>query len=206
VNLPADSGFHYAVRTYFSYPKDNKSPEKAVFIISDVFGLFNNGLLLADQFAANGYLAVLPDLFNGDQLDVGDVEAGKVDFPTWIGKHGIETVEPVVEATIKHLREDLGVKKIAAAGYCFGGKVRFFPPTSSNRCMFEQTFADHRICSFSTLPVSSRTARSTSVIPLIPPSSPRRNLLLSRSLSPSLPQVRYFSSSLPSCAASWSGR
>lgn len=31
-------------------------------------------------------------------------------------------VDPVVEVTIKHMRDDLGVKKIGAVGYCFGGK------------------------------------------------------------------------------------
>ncbi|KUL87492.1 hypothetical protein ZTR_04590 [Talaromyces verruculosus] len=110
------------VRTYFANPKNNKTPEKAVLIITDVFGIFTNSQLLADDFAANGYLAVIPDLFNGDQLDIGDFEAGRVNIGEWITKHGIDMVDPIVEDTIRHLRENLGVKKIAAAGYCFGGK------------------------------------------------------------------------------------
>jgi dienelactone hydrolase len=57
-----------------------------------VFGIFNNSQLLADDFASNGYLAVLPDLFAGDELDIGDFKAGRVDIPGWIGKHGNEAV------------------------------------------------------------------------------------------------------------------
>lgn len=51
------------------------------------------------------------------------MEGGKVDLPNWIGKHQPPQVEPVIESTIKHLRQDLGVKKIGGVGYCFGGKV-----------------------------------------------------------------------------------
>ncbi|KAH8807117.1 dienelactone hydrolase family protein [Xylogone sp. PMI_703] len=115
------------VRTYIAYPKDVKVYDNAVLILSDVFGIFTNSQLLADDFAANGYLAILPDLFGGDQMDIGDFDAGRIDIPNWISKHGPDAVDPIVEAIIQYLREDIGVKKVAAAGYCFGGKyvVRF---------------------------------------------------------------------------------
>jgi len=110
------------VRTYFAYPEGGKTPGKAVVVLSDVFGIFINSQLLADDFAANGYLAVLPDLFDGDQMDPGDFDAGKVDISAWLPRHGSDVVDAKVDAVIKHLREDLGVTKIAGAGYCFGGK------------------------------------------------------------------------------------
>lgn len=34
----------------------------------------------------------------------------------------IATVDPIIESVIKVLREEMGVKKLAAVGYCFGGK------------------------------------------------------------------------------------
>ncbi|KAF3396167.1 hypothetical protein F1880_007281 [Penicillium rolfsii] len=118
------------VRTYFAYPKNNQAPDKAVVIVGDVFGIFTNSQLLADDFAANGYLAVLPDIFNGDQMDIGDFEAGRIDIPEWISRHGTEVTDPIIDAVINHLREDMGVDKIAGAGYCFGGKyvARFLKP------------------------------------------------------------------------------
>ncbi|KAL2843695.1 dienelactone hydrolase family protein [Aspergillus pseudoustus] len=110
------------IRTYFSYPANNNAPERAVIILSDVFGIFTNSQLLADDFAANGYLAIVPDLFAGDAMDLGDFEAGKIDIPEWISRHGTDATDPIIDAVIRHFRDKLGIKKIAGAGYCFGGK------------------------------------------------------------------------------------
>jgi dienelactone hydrolase len=38
----------------------------------------------------------------------------------WIGKHPPEKVEPAMEAAVKTLKSEYGVKKIGAVGYCFG--------------------------------------------------------------------------------------
>jgi dienelactone hydrolase len=92
--------------------------------LSDLFGIFPNSQLVADAFAANGYLAVLPDLFNGDQVNIGDYDAKTIDVGAWLSRHTVDDVAPIVEATIEHLRTVLHVQKVAAAGYCFDGKVR----------------------------------------------------------------------------------
>jgi dienelactone hydrolase len=34
----------------------------------------------------------------------------------------VGAVDPIVENVIKHLREDMGVKRLGSVGYCFGGK------------------------------------------------------------------------------------
>lgn len=129
VSLP--SKYHVIVLTeadptYFAYPKTAK-PEKAIIIISDIFGAVSNSQLLADDFARNGYLTVIPDTLHNDPIKFGDFPA-KVDLPAWLANHQPDTVEPVLEATIKHLREDLGVKKIGTVGYCFGGRVSCSEP------------------------------------------------------------------------------
>jgi dienelactone hydrolase len=92
--------------------------------LSDVFGLYNNSKLLADDFAANGYLTVIPDIFKDEALPLDALESGKVDLTSWGARHGPEQVDPVVESTIAYLRQDLGIKRIGGVGYCFGGKVR----------------------------------------------------------------------------------
>lgn len=80
---------------------------------------------LADQFAANGYFVAIPDLFNGDAAPV-DMPAS-FELPKWLAGHGKEQVDPIVDAVIKELKGKLGVKRLGAAGYCFGAKyvVRF---------------------------------------------------------------------------------
>lgn len=56
-----------------------------------------------------------------------DKLAGKIDFPSWIKNHTVEKVEPIVEAGLKYLREERGIKRVGAVGYCFGGKVGLSP-------------------------------------------------------------------------------
>lgn len=53
------------------------------------------------------------------------MESGKADLPSWIPNHQPAVVDPIVESTLKYVREDLGAKKVASVGYCFGGKVSF---------------------------------------------------------------------------------
>ncbi|PGH10657.1 hypothetical protein AJ79_05371 [Helicocarpus griseus UAMH5409] len=107
---------------YISQPPNNPSPEKAVIILSDVLGLYDNCKFVADDFAARGYLAVAPDLFHGNPLTLNQLEQGNVDIMAWLKDYTPETVDPIVKETIKHVRETLGVKRVAAAGYCFGAK------------------------------------------------------------------------------------
>ncbi|KAJ5374571.1 hypothetical protein N7517_006577 [Penicillium concentricum] len=117
------------VDTYIVYPKD-KTPEKAILFVTDIFGIFTNSQILADEYANNGYLTIMPDLFQGDKISVSDMESGKADLPAWFPNHQPANVEPIIESTIKYARETLGVKKIGAVGYCFGGKYvcRFLKP------------------------------------------------------------------------------
>jgi hypothetical protein len=91
--------------------------------LTDIFGIFPNAQLLADEFAKSGYLTVIPDLFAGDQISVADMESSKADLPSWLPKHQPANVDPIIEASIKYVRETLGVKSVGAVGYCFGAKV-----------------------------------------------------------------------------------
>jgi len=71
--------------------------------------------------AAAGYFVVAPDLFHGDPVPEDAMKKG-FSFPPWIAKHGTDVIDPVIANTIKALREEYGVKKIGAVGYCFGGR------------------------------------------------------------------------------------
>lgn len=94
-----------------------------------------NPQLIADQFAANGYWVVMPDLFQGDAIELNQLGGGDFDIMKWLTKGGPEgkghlpdTVDPIVEKTLAYMKEQ-GAKKIGAVGYCFGGKyvARFWP-------------------------------------------------------------------------------
>lgn len=77
---------------------------------------------LADQFAANGYLTVIPDIWEGDNVPINWEPTSEFNLGQWMSKHGPEKVEPIAEAAIKTMRNDHGVKKLAGAGYCLGAK------------------------------------------------------------------------------------
>jgi dienelactone hydrolase len=116
----------FAVNTYFTYP-ESKDTSTAILLLPDVIGhKFINAQLIADQFAANGYFVVMPDLFEGDPISLNP--PNDFDFMKWFTTsgpskgHTYEVVDPIVEQVIKEMKTNLGVKKIGAVGYCFGAK------------------------------------------------------------------------------------
>lgn len=113
------------VNTYISSPREGPTTtacaDNAILYISDIMGIYPNSQLLADSFAATtGYLTIMPDLFRGDPWTPNSDPSKLMD---WIKNHPTEVVDPIVQTAITYLREMRGVKKIAAVGYCFGGKV-----------------------------------------------------------------------------------
>ncbi|RAK97234.1 dienelactone hydrolase family protein [Aspergillus ibericus CBS 121593] len=121
---------------YTSYPAD-KSTEHGVLLITDVIGhRFINAQLIADQFAANGYFVLMPDLFYEDAIPLN--RPAGFDLMAWLGgayhkdkkAHTPEVVDPIIEACLNEMRTKYGCKKIGAVGYCFGGKyvVRYLRP------------------------------------------------------------------------------
>lgn len=120
---------------YLATPAEGKAHAGAgLLYLPDVISIWQNSKLMADQFAANGYLCLVVDLFNGDALSLGE-RPPDFDFMGWMTKgsdgknpHTPEAVDPIVEAAAKTLREEYGVSKMGAVGYCFGAKVRYpFP-------------------------------------------------------------------------------
>lgn len=115
-------------------PADKAHAGAGLLYIPDVISIWQNSKLMADQFAANGYLCLIVDVFNGDALPLGE-RPPDFDFMGWMTKgsdgknpHTPEGVDPIVEAALKTLKEEYGVTKMGAVGYCFGAKVRYpFP-------------------------------------------------------------------------------
>lgn len=112
------------VRTYFAEPAA-KSSDAAIVFVTDIFGMdFINSQLQADRFAQSlNAIVVVPDLFAGDPLPSPAQQKAPLDLPPWLERHGPESIDPIVERTIGYLREEKGVTRVGAVGYCFGAKV-----------------------------------------------------------------------------------
>jgi len=162
------------ISTYITYPED-KQTANAILILPDVIGHeFINAQLIADQFAANGYFVVMPDLFEGDPIQLNRPEG--FDIMKWLqtggpeGKgHGPGQVDPIVTAIIKEMRENLGVKKIGAVGYCFGAKyvARFLAKGKGVDvgCMAHPSFVDPEEVKAMTGPLSIAAAETDEIFP-----------------------------------------
>ncbi|KAK0101679.1 hypothetical protein ONS95_006836 [Cadophora gregata] len=110
-------------------PPEIAHKDVAILYLPDIIGVWQNSRLLADEFAAKGYLTLLVDTFNGDPLTLQKAHSPGYNILEWVahgsdGKnpHDDAAVDPIVVNTIKFLKEEYGVKKIGCAGYCFGAK------------------------------------------------------------------------------------
>ncbi len=90
---------------------------------------------MADQYAANGYYTLIPDLFNGDALSLNRPK--DFDLMSWLTKgtggnnpHTYDAVDPIVAKSIAYLKEQ-GFTKIGSVGYCFvSALISLFVQTS----------------------------------------------------------------------------
>lgn len=107
---------------YIATPAPEKIHEDiTILYVPDIFGIWQNSKLVADQFAANGYLCLLVDPFNGDKLP--DPLPADFDIMNWLVPHTKDSVDPIALAGIRTLKEEYGAKKVGGVGYCFGAKV-----------------------------------------------------------------------------------
>ncbi|KAJ4304488.1 hypothetical protein N0V90_000014 [Kalmusia sp. IMI 367209] len=110
------------IQIYHSYPPGRASYDKAVLFVTDIFGVpLPENQLLADSIAANDFLVIMPDLFNGDAVSVDEQEAG-LNLTEWLTRHRPQEIDQILNSTITYMHNELKAKKIGGVGYCFGGK------------------------------------------------------------------------------------
>lgn len=104
------------------------TPRAAIIVIQEIFGVNPGIRRKCDKLAAEGYLAVAPDLFwrlkPGVELDP-DVEAEFQTALDLMGKFNQDAGTRDIEATIHHIRRTMGVAKVGCVGYCLGGRLAY---------------------------------------------------------------------------------
>jgi carboxymethylenebutenolidase len=115
------------VQAFIVYP-ETKGKAPAVVVIHEIFGLTDWARSMADQLAAQGYIAIAPDLLSGDGPNGGGSSA----FPSIddarkaVGGLNQDTVTADLNAAadyVKKLPSSNG--KVAVAGFCWGGGQSF---------------------------------------------------------------------------------
>ncbi|ORY61800.1 dienelactone hydrolase [Pseudomassariella vexata] len=157
---------------YLAVPESSKVHKDAgILFIPDVICIWQNSKLMADQYAANGYLCLIIDVFNGDPLSLN--RSDDFDFIAWLTKgstgdnpHTAEHVDPIVKEAIKYLTEEKGIKKLGAVGYCFGAKyvARHYPSIQVG-FMAHPSFVDEDEFRAFKAPLSIAAAETDAIFP-----------------------------------------
>jgi carboxymethylenebutenolidase len=100
----------------------------AIIVIQEIFGVNPGIRQKCDKLAAEGYVALAPDLFwrlqPGIELDP-DVEAEFNQALDWMGKFNQDAGIRDIQAAINYLRDTEGTAKVGCVGYCLGGRLAF---------------------------------------------------------------------------------
>ena len=120
------------VQAFVVYP-ESKKKAPVVIVIHEIFGLSDWARTVADQLAANGYIAIAPDFLSG----MGPNGGKSSDFPSVdAAREANSKLDPeqvtadlnVVADYAKKLPASSG--KLAVAGFCWGGGQSFRFATS----------------------------------------------------------------------------
>lgn len=111
------------------------TPRGAIIVIQEIFGI-NPGIQKKTQeWAAQGYLAVAPDIFwrqqPGVSLDSDVPEEFQQGIDLMMG-HDFDLGIRDIEAVIHWIRRSEGVAKVGLVGFCMGGKIAYMAATRTD--------------------------------------------------------------------------
>ena len=116
-----------AFGAYVARPAAAKAP--AIVVIQEIFGVNRVMRDLADGYAADGYLAICPDLFWRIEPGIDITDQSEAEWKKAFELFNAFDVDLGVKdiaATIAHIRGDAGCAgKVGAVGYCLGGLLAF---------------------------------------------------------------------------------
>lgn len=100
----------------------------AIIVIQEIFGVNPGIRQKCDKLAAEGYLALAPDLFwrlaPGVSLDP-DVEPEFAQAIDLMGRFNQDAGIRDIQAAINFLRANEGTAKVGCVGYCLGGRLAY---------------------------------------------------------------------------------
>jgi carboxymethylenebutenolidase len=125
ITLTAEDGHRLAA--YRATPSG--TPRGALVVVQEIFGVNSHIKNVTDKFAADGYVAIAPALFDRVERDFetgyapADIERGRAVR----GKLQIEDAVRDVAAAVKEAQKT--GHKVGVVGYCFGGTMAWLAAT-----------------------------------------------------------------------------
>ena len=120
------TGANDSVRAWIVYP-ERKSKAPVVVVVHEIFGLSNWVRGVADQLAADGFIAIAPDLLT--KFNVPNTAAGEPNADTArarIREIMPEQYQPQIRAVAQYaMNLPAAAKKYGVTGYCWGGSAVF---------------------------------------------------------------------------------
>ena len=107
---------------YLSLPA---KPGPGLLVVQEWWGLVDHIKNVADRFAAEGFVALAPDLYHGDMTRSPD-KAGKMLMALNIGE-AAKDLSGAAQFLLEH--ELVEPKKVAALGFCMGGQLALYAAT-----------------------------------------------------------------------------
>ena len=111
---------------YLAIPHTRKGP--GIVLIQEIFGVNEHIRSVAEQYAADGYLVIAPDLFwrSGTRIELGYDEAGWKRAVELMNATDVGKAQTDIELAIDALKAQPGLDGgIASIGYCFGGLLSY---------------------------------------------------------------------------------
>ena len=121
-----DAGGGDMVRAWITYP-ERDDPAPVVIVIHEIFGLTDWIRSVADQLAAEGFIAVAPDLLSG----TGPSGGGSESMDRQASVAAIRTLDPIdVNRRLRAMAAYATAlpsagDQVGAVGYCWGGSTSF---------------------------------------------------------------------------------
>jgi len=119
---------------YVARPAAAKAP--AVVVIQEIFGVNQVMRDITDGLAAQGYLAICPDLFWRIEPGIDITDQSEAEWKRAFELFNAFDVDPGVkdiQATIKTIRADAGCSgKVGAVGFCLGGLLAYLTATRTD--------------------------------------------------------------------------